>query len=121
MIGENIRRYRESAGLTQRQLAQALEVSPSAVGMYEQGRRAPDARTLAAIASTLGVTVDALLRDPSAVSSVDGLIETLRRDLCEDTVMFNGAPLTAEDVDAVLEAMKLGARIALQQRKEKSP
>ena len=41
-FGENLRELRSSAGLTQKELANKLEISPSAVGMYEHGRRKPD-------------------------------------------------------------------------------
>lgn len=116
ILGENIRRYREAAGLTQKELADRLKVSPSTVGMYEQGRRTPDADALAAIAAALKVNADLLLREGGA--TVDELIESMRGSLTANgDIMFNGTPLSQEDVDAVLEAMKLGAKIALERRK----
>ena len=41
-IGETIRKHRRSEGLTQEQLGKRLGVSSSTIGMYEQGRRAPN-------------------------------------------------------------------------------
>ena len=43
MLGMRIAALRHKAGLTQKQLANLLSVSPSAIGMYEQGRREPSA------------------------------------------------------------------------------
>lgn len=61
MLGARIAALRRDAGLNQAQLAQQLQISPSAVGMYEQGRREPSAETLVAMARIFGVTVDYLL------------------------------------------------------------
>lgn len=61
MLGTRIAALRRNAGLSQSQLAQMLKISPSAMGMYEQGRREPSGELLVAIANTLQVTVDYLL------------------------------------------------------------
>ena len=46
MVGEKIRKLRESQGYTQSSLGDILNLSPSTIGMYEQGRRLPDIETL---------------------------------------------------------------------------
>ena len=61
MIGPRIAALRRERGLSQAELAERIQVSPSALGMYEQGRREPSADTLVALARTLGVTTDFLL------------------------------------------------------------
>ena len=61
MIGQRIAALRKNAQLSQAELAHALGVSPSAVGMYEQGRREPSAAGLVALAEVFGVTTDYLL------------------------------------------------------------
>ena len=61
MIGQRIAALRKNARLSQAELAQTLGVSPSAVGMYEQGRREPSAAALVALADLFGVTTDYLL------------------------------------------------------------
>ena len=61
MLGARIAALRREAGMNQAELARLLQISPSTVGMYEQGRREPSADTLVAIAHTLHVTVDYLL------------------------------------------------------------
>ena len=60
-MGARIAALRRETGMSQAQLAQLLQVSPSAVGMYEQGRREPSADTLVALARELQVTTDFLL------------------------------------------------------------
>lgn len=66
MLGARIAALRREAGLNQAELAQRLQISPSAVGMYEQGRREPSADTLVAMAQLFGVSVDYLLTGQAA-------------------------------------------------------
>lgn len=61
MMGARIAALRREAGMNQAQLARALQVSPSAVGMYEQGRREPSAQTLLSLAKVFGVSVDYII------------------------------------------------------------
>ena len=66
MLGARIAALRREAGLNQAELAQRLQISPSAVGMYEQGRREPSADTLVAMAQLFGVSTDYLLTGQAA-------------------------------------------------------
>lgn len=61
MLGERIAFLRSKQGLSQAELARRLNISPSAVGMYEQGRREPPVDILISLARVLGVTMDYLL------------------------------------------------------------
>ena len=74
MLGTRIAALRREAGLSQAELAQRLQVSPSALGMYEQERREPSMQTLVKLSRELGVTTDYLLRqgaeeEPQAAQS----------------------------------------------------
>ena len=73
MLGARIGELRRRAGMSQSELAKRLKVSPSAVGMYEQGRREPSADMLLAIARTLNVTVDYLLSGEPGREETEGL------------------------------------------------
>ena len=55
-IGEMIKTRRISRGMTQDQLADAIGVSPSAVGMYESGRRKPKDNIVEALADVFNVS-----------------------------------------------------------------
>lgn len=61
MLGPRIAALRHAAGISQSELAQMLKISPSTVGMYEQGRREPALDILAAMADIFGVTIDFLV------------------------------------------------------------
>lgn len=68
MLGARIAALRRQANLSQAELAARLQVSPSALGMYEQGRREPSMETLVKLARELGVTTDYLLTGAQEVS-----------------------------------------------------
>ena len=61
MLSSRIAYLRNKAGLSQAALAKLLGVSPSAVGMYEQGRREPSRDLLIAMAQIFDVSTDYLL------------------------------------------------------------
>ena len=61
MLGARIAALRRNQGLSQAELARRLQISPSAVGMYEQGRREPSGALLVSIAGEFGVATDYLL------------------------------------------------------------
>lgn len=62
MFGANLKKLREDSHLSQEQLADAIGVSKSTIGMYEQGKRMPNTNTiLKDIASYFGVSIDYLV------------------------------------------------------------
>ena len=83
MLGERIGALRRNRGMSQAELAEHLGISPSAMGMYEQGRREPSAQTLVALSRELGVSTDFLLTGKAATSEEDPLPALVRQ--CVDT------------------------------------
>jgi len=57
-LGSRLREERDRRGLTLRELARRLDVSPSLVSQIETGKTQPSVRTLYAIVSELGVSLD---------------------------------------------------------------
>lgn len=65
-IGRHLRQEREAHGLSQRELARRLGLSPSLISQIEKGQSRPSVSTLYAIVNELGVSLDELLlRDPA--------------------------------------------------------
>ena len=52
---------RKGKKMTQADLSRELNISPSSIGMWEQGRREPDLDNLSRIADFFGVSADYLL------------------------------------------------------------
>ena len=63
-VGERIRHFRESAGLTQEGLAQAADIGRVTLVRLEKGEQTPRFKTLDAIAKALGIRVPELLVEP---------------------------------------------------------
>ena len=63
---KNLAALRKAAGMKQIDLASALGVSQSTVGMWETDASYPTADKLPAIAKLLGCTIDALFVEQSA-------------------------------------------------------
>jgi len=75
-VGARIKAAREKAGMTQEDLADALEMSPTHISVIERGVKSPKLETLVRIANILHVSSDALLQDVVTCSS-DGLASEL--------------------------------------------
>ncbi len=63
-IGKNIKKIRESKGMTQETLAEALFVTRQTVSNYETGRSKPDVDMLVRIGEILGTDVNTLIYGP---------------------------------------------------------
>ena len=61
LLGSRIAALRGQLGWSQAQLARQLNISPSTVGMYEQGRREPSVEMLLSLSRVLGVSMEYLL------------------------------------------------------------
>lgn len=65
-LGARLRAARERAGASVRELARTVGVSASLVSQIENARVMPSVGTLYAIVNALGISVDALFREPEA-------------------------------------------------------
>ena len=70
IIGKNIARYREAAGLTQATLAEKIGISTAFVSRVERGQKKMKVETLYATAKVLNVSVDALLSTESSAAQL---------------------------------------------------
>lgn len=67
LFAENLRKLRTNNGLSQRELAELIHVTRSAVARWENGSRLPDAAMIFQLSQCLGTDVNTLL----AASAVD--------------------------------------------------
>lgn len=61
MLGQNITYYRLKKGLSKKDLAAAIGISPMAITYYEQNQRTPDLATARKLANALGTNLATLL------------------------------------------------------------
>lgn len=73
MFADKLKKLRNERGLTQKELAQVINVSSSAVSQYERGKASPGRENLILLAEYFGVTVAYL----EGTSSIEEIEETL--------------------------------------------
>ena len=62
-IGENIKQIRTRSGMTQVELAKAVDVNKSMIGLIETGRKLPSLMLALDIAKVLNCTVEEMCKD----------------------------------------------------------
>ena len=108
MLGSRIAVLRRAKGWSQSELARRLQVSPSAVGMYEQGRREPAAEVLVALSEQLGVTVDYLLTGKmteESSESAEKAFETMLQEAQARLAKRKTSPLSRQELAVLFAAM----------------
>lgn len=82
MLGQRITLLRRWQGWSQAELAKRMQVSPSTIGMYEQGRREPSLWGAVELSHIFGVSVDYLLTG-KPLTQTDGQVmqQTLEQSL----------------------------------------
>ena len=125
--GERIRALRTTAKMTQSELAQHMGISPSAVGMYEQGRRQPDPDIVLKLCRLYDTTADWLLFG-SGMAQVprgdpvdfDALLSKWLSELVAHTghMYYRTAEgrrflLTAEAIERLCQAFRIAAEVSL--------
>jgi transcriptional regulator with XRE-family HTH domain len=95
-VGDRLRIARRSSGLTQKQLAERLEVESITVSRWERGVTSPSLPRLRRIAEITETTVSDLVRSPDAASAHAVELAALREELAE----------TRELVDRVARALE---------------
>lgn len=97
MLNKQIEALRRKMGWNQAELAHRLHISPSTVGMYEQGRRVPSIDILVAMSEEFGVTLDYLvtgklcpLGDPRLHNQAEHILDMFAtlKDLSREDLMI---------------------------------
>ncbi|MDU1412755.1 MAG: helix-turn-helix transcriptional regulator [Clostridium sp.] len=131
MLGDKVKLLRKQNKVTQQELAEALELSRSTIGMIEANKQGASNDTLKKLSNFFGTTVDYLLSDDEENNNLKNvqiskkaerdikkaLSETLEQlENSQDGLMFDGEPIddeTRELLRLSLEnSMKLAKQIA---------
>lgn len=98
-VAVNIRKLRENAGLTQRELAEKLYVSDNVISKWERGESLPDPENLARIAEVFGVEVSAIVYEDDDARTREQT-ERMRRRLPQN--VFTALCMLAVTASAVV-------------------
>ena len=134
-FSDKIKRAREVAGMTQKELAEAVGVSQRTIASYESGGASARKTTIEKLGAALKVSVrylsDESYTDPLADIEKDEYIEQARamygakgaRDMDEllrdNAALFAGGELSQEQKDAFFEAVMFAYVTSKEKAKEK--
>ena len=118
-FGSNVRRLRESLGMTQEDLAEAASLDRSYIGGIERGERNPALTAILQLASALGIApgplFDGIGDDAgtsiradglTAVATGNGLLMRFRYDQYDAEYQLQGA--TRQEFDRVMNILERG-------------
>lgn len=114
MFCDKLKELRLRHNLKQSDLAAAIGVSPSTIGMYEQGRREPDRRILLKICGFFSVSTDYFLQpgDMGAGRDIDAFLEVVCGAAEEMPLYYRGHRLEEGQIQELLDALEIAAAVA---------
>lgn len=104
---------RKSKGISQKELANYIDVSPSLVGMYEQGRRKPSFEILEAIADYFNINIDTLygkdeIETPYYLDPVVSEYAQAVKDNPNLKLLFDASKdMSKDDIDFVINTIEM--------------
>jgi transcriptional regulator with XRE-family HTH domain len=101
MIGSKIKRIREMRGITQEEIAEALNLTAQAYGRMERGETSISAERLGKIAEKLGVNTDEIMRYDENKFIISG--NSNNGEANEDALQFN---LNIYESERAIEVLK---------------
>ena len=106
--------------MTQSELGKELGISPSTVGMYEQGRRVPDVPILKKMSAFFNVSIDYLLENVNHDVPMK-MPKDLNKFLQQSEIIFDGDTynITDEDRDLVMKSLEVAFSAAKRANKRK--
>lgn len=127
-MGRRIRARRKELGITQEQVAAACRITKSTVSRYEKGAiEHPHRPTVEAIAKVLHTDADYLYQQSEADAPVtrgEGadvrqiISQAKAQLLCQEGLMFDGVPVSAEALQSILDAIDIGMTMAGRRQRE---
>ena len=139
MLGDKIKTLRKERRITQQELANAIDVVQSTIGMIESGKKTGSPQTLVKLADFFGVTVDYLLSENDdskelnieevkniklskrAEKDIEKALQQTLEDLSntQDGLMFSGEPIDDETRELLKISLENSMRLAKQIAKQK--
>lgn len=107
-FAERLVETRESLGMTQRELAIKLGITPTRLNYWEKGKREPDMLYIKALAEALGVTADWLICAENAKKYIIASKEAMQVAYKYDALDLPGQSLVRLVVDHETERVKQG-------------
>ena len=130
-IGYRISKARRHMNINQKELATKANITEGSLSRYETDIREPKAAALTQLAEALNVSTDYLLglTDDMEVQNnsladksneeFEEIYEATKEKFESGNIMFDGEPASKEAIDSMLQAMRMGMLLALEEQKKK--
>ena len=130
-IGYRISKARRYMNMNQKELALKANIPEGSLSRYENDIREPKAAALTQLAEALNVSTDYLLglTDDMEVQNnsladksneeFEEIYEATKEKFESGNIMFDGEPASKEAIDSMLQAMRMGMLLALEEQKKK--
>lgn len=127
MFSHQLKNIRKEWNLTQKELADSLNIAQSTIAMYENGKREPDTANLNKIADFFKVTTDFLLgrsHSPklTAEEEIDIAVDlerTIEQLRTNKGLKFDGEPIDEETILYLKASLEKSIRLAKEITKDK--
>ncbi len=127
-FGKQLKLIRKQKGYTLEMLAAEYNVrygrrlTKSTLSRYENNRQVPSAETIQRLAQLLGVSAEILLSVPKEHTDIAEIMEETRQKLLTAPgLMLDGQPMTQEDIEKILFAMKIGMETVKEENQKYTP
>ena len=129
-IGYRISKARRHMNINQKELAAKANITEGSLSRYENDIREPKAAALTQLAEALNVSTDYLLglTDDMEVQNnnladksdeeFEQIYEATKEKFESGNIMFDGEPASKEAIDSMLQAMRMGMLLALEEQKK---
>lgn len=103
MLPERLKNLRKKAGLTQKQIAEKLQVGQNSYSNWEKGKRTPIQPTIEKLAEILNTSTDYLL---GKTDIPDRDLEVDINIAIDNSVAYDGTPITDNDREIIKDFLK---------------
>lgn len=103
MLPERLKNLRKKAGLTQKQIAEKLQVGQNSYSNWEIGKRTPIQPTIEKLAEILNTSTDYLL---GKTDIPDRDLEIDIDNAIDNSVAYDGTPITDNDREIIKNFLK---------------
>ncbi len=116
-FGKRLRNLRLKKGYKQSQLGDILNISASAVGMYERGQRQPSVDLILKLSKVFSVSADYLLGTAKSPASVEEILKQIYNSLSTASgLTFNGVIFDEDDIKKFFNTTNVIANVILRDK-----
>lgn len=111
MFGDALKELRKKHHLSQKELADNINVAPSTISMYEKGNRSPNDELLKKIATYFDVTTDFLLghvrKNENNFDDMNDYLEKIRSDSDMRVLFKLASKVNKEQLNLAIKFLKM--------------